>query len=166
MLEAYTLDPKFDMEYLPRKIKIPKAAGSAEQAENDGKEAESVKQAEHGGNTGAGQQEGSTGISGIKVETFPEIPVSETMLDSNGHVNNGQYVRLAMSLVGDESEVKRLRVEYVSQAHLGDVIVPKVYAGPGEKFDRTSDTDGKAGVRTIVLASGETGKAFAVIEVS
>lgn len=189
MMKAYTLDPKFDMEYLPRKIKIPKPdavdkrngtnsgsimntagkAGHDSETEHDGRQI--WKQSQNA----EGKMEESGG-AGIILETFPEIPVSQTMLDSNGHVNNGQYVRIAMSLVGDESAVRRLRVEYVSQAHLGDVIVPKVYKTSDEAASAASDAEGKAGetpetggktgVRTIVLASEETGKPYAVVEVS
>lgn len=48
-------------------------------------------------------------------------------LDSNHHVNNGQYVKLAMSACGDDDSISSLRIDYRKQAHLGDTIYPVVY---------------------------------------
>lgn len=59
---------------------------------------------------------------------FPEIPVRRYLLDSNGHVNNCQYVRLAQSFVPPELCIKKLRVEYRTPAFEGDLIYPRVYA--------------------------------------
>lgn len=84
---AYELFPKFDMEYLPRKIRVPKEGG----------------------------------------EEKEPIRITEQFLDSNHHVNNGQYVRLAMAYGPESAEISRLRVEYKKQAYLGDVILPRVY---------------------------------------
>lgn len=50
-------------------------------------------------------------------------------LDTNHHVNNGQYVRMAMDCIPDGFRVGQLRVEYKSQALLGDEIDPVVAAG-------------------------------------
>ena len=47
-------------------------------------------------------------------------------LDSNHHVNNGQYVKLAMSALGEEENISSLRIDYRKQAHLGDTIYPVV----------------------------------------
>lgn len=84
---AYELLPKFDMEYLPRKIRVPQEGG----------------------------------------EKMEPIRITEQFLDSNHHVNNGQYVRMAMEYGPEDAQVARLRVEYKKQAYLGDVIVPVVF---------------------------------------
>jgi len=47
-------------------------------------------------------------------------------LDTNHHVNNGQYVRMAMDYIPEKFEIRQLRVEYKSQAVLGDMIYPVV----------------------------------------
>lgn len=47
-------------------------------------------------------------------------------LDTNHHVNNGQYVRMAMDYIPTDFTIRQLRVEYKSQAVLGDVICPVV----------------------------------------
>lgn len=57
------------------------------------------------------------------------ITVSELHLDSNGHVNNAQYVlfaQAAMAELGLEVPVRRLHAQYRRMAWLGDVIVPVV----------------------------------------
>ena len=102
VIEAYPLEEKLDMEYLPRKIKI----------------------------------EGE----GTPLET---ITVSKHHLDANHHVNNGQYVRMAMELVPEEITPKRLRVEYKAQAKLGHEIHPIYYKGEGVHIVSLNDAEGK-----------------------
>ncbi len=70
-------------------------------------------------------------------------------LDSNHHVNNGQYVKLAMSALGEEENISSLRIDYRKQAHLGDTIYPVVYK-----------TDNKS----IVALYDENKSAFSVAE--
>jgi acyl-ACP thioesterase len=48
-------------------------------------------------------------------------------LDTNRHVNNGQYIRMAEEYLPAGFEPKRLRVEYRRQAKLHDSIVPMVH---------------------------------------
>lgn len=70
--------------------------------------------------------------------------VKEYHLDTNHHVNNGQYVRMAMNTVLLGSEVRQLRVEYKKQALLGDRIIPVVYEEEGQVFVSLNDEKGKA----------------------
>lgn len=87
MAAAYELYPRFDMDYQPRKVKVPAEGG----------------------------------------REMEPIRVSEAMLDSNHHVNNGQYIRLAAAYLPEGTAVRRLVVEYKSQARLGDIIYPICY---------------------------------------
>lgn len=48
-------------------------------------------------------------------------------IDYNKHMNNANYVRIAMELLPEGFEVKCLRVEYRVAAKLGDVLAPVVY---------------------------------------
>ncbi len=50
-------------------------------------------------------------------------------LDTNHHVNNGQYVRMAMDCIPGGFLIGQLRVEYKNQAVLGDEIYPVVAVG-------------------------------------
>ena len=55
------------------------------------------------------------------------IKVSEYHLDSNMHVNNGQYIQMAGGFLNRSVKYDKLRVEYRKQARLGDEIIPVVY---------------------------------------
>lgn len=55
------------------------------------------------------------------------VKVQEYHLDSNMHVNNGQYVQIASAYLPREFKYNRMRVEYRNQARLGDMMVPVVY---------------------------------------
>ena len=48
-------------------------------------------------------------------------------IDYNHHMNNANYVRVAMELLPEDFEVKGLRVEYRVAAKLGDLLVPTIY---------------------------------------
>ena len=45
-------------------------------------------------------------------------------LDTNHHVNNGQYVKIAMDSLEKECHVRQLRVEYKKQVYLNDTLLP------------------------------------------
>lgn len=60
---------------------------------------------------------------GEKKEAFT---VKHHHLDTNHHVNNGQYVRMAQDYIPEDFPVHQMRAEYKKQAVLGDVIVPEV----------------------------------------
>ena len=47
--------------------------------------------------------------------------VQEYHLDTNHHVNNGQYVRMATAYLPDDFPVREMRAEYRRQAKLGDM---------------------------------------------
>lgn len=76
------------------------------------------------------------------------IPVTVSHLDSNRHVNNGQYVAMASALL-PHADYRNLRVEYKKAAQLGDTIYPRI----SEQND----------VFTVVLAA-EDGSPYAVAE--
>ena len=85
MLKAYTIEPRLQMEYLPRKIALPQ-----ELLEQD------------------------------------PIEVMEYHLDTNQHVNNSEYTKIAMHFVPKDKPIRMLRAEYKKQAKLGDMIYPAV----------------------------------------
>lgn len=60
---------------------------------------------------------------GKTMETFP---VRREHLDTNHHVNNGQYIMLASDYLPDGFEISEIRAEYRSQARLGDRMTPVV----------------------------------------
>lgn len=54
------------------------------------------------------------------------IVVRKQHLDSNHHVNNTQYVSMALECLPEDFVIAGVRVEYKVQAHLNDVLVPYV----------------------------------------
>lgn len=52
--------------------------------------------------------------------------VREYMLDTNNHVNNSQYIKLALSLLRSDKSFNCFRAEYKKQARLGDVFYPNL----------------------------------------
>ena len=55
------------------------------------------------------------------------IKVLRADIDYNKHVNNANYVRMAMELLPEGFMVHGLRVEYRVAAKLGDVLIPTIY---------------------------------------
>lgn len=58
------------------------------------------------------------------VKACEPVEVKLHHLDTNMHVNNGQYVRIAKDTLSTERPVARLRAEYKKSAVLGNVIYP------------------------------------------
>ena len=65
--------------------------------------------------------------AGIEYETMPSFQIEKGNLDTNNHVNNSQYVKLASHYIDDVDNIRRIRAEYKQQAYLGDTFIPKVY---------------------------------------
>ena len=68
-------------------------------------------------------------LTGEGTELSP-IVVSEQHLDTNHHVNNGQYVAFADRIVkrrDNQFVTRRINVQYKSMARLGNVIVPRLH---------------------------------------
>lgn len=62
---------------------------------------------------------------GLPVIEQAPITVQHHHLDSNHHVNNGQYVLMAMEYMVQGKAIKTIRVEYKRPAVLGDVVYPR-----------------------------------------
>ena len=70
-------------------------------------------------------------------------------LDCNGHVNNGQYIKITSAFLPKDFKVHQMRAEYKRQAYLNDVVHPACYEEEG-KF-------------TVVLYS-EDKKPYVIVE--
>ncbi len=68
-----------------------------------------------------------------KMKECSEILVGKEHIDTNGHVNNCQYIRMAFHTIGKEIHPTKLRVEYVKSAMEGDRILPQI-AYEGERI--------------------------------
>lgn len=77
------------------------------------------------------------------------IIVRKHHIDANHHVNNQQFVDMAMAFLPEGFVVRQLRAEYKRQAFLGDVLVPYVV-----------EEDGKV----VVSMTDQSGATYVVIE--
>ena len=75
--------------------------------------------------------------------------VQKAHLDTNHHVNNGQYVRMAEDYLPEGFAVSQIRVEYKQQAKLHHMIYPQV---------------AKENEKVTVLLNDQDGNAYAVVE--
>ncbi len=82
-------------------------------------------------------------------EELESFPVRRYHIDTNEHVNNCQYVQMALESLPKDKEVHQMRVEYKKSAVYGDVIYPRIAA----------EDD-----RTVVELCDENAKPYAVIE--
>lgn len=58
------------------------------------------------------------------------IRVQRNDIDYNNHVNNAQYIRMALELLPGDFEVSGLRVEYRKAVMPGSIISPSIALGP------------------------------------
>ena len=84
-----------------------------------------------------------------QMERKDPFEIRKHHLDSNHHVNNCQYVRMAMEYLPEGAAVVKMRAEYKKQARLGDEIHP--LTGTAENL-------------MTVSLSDKTGDPYAVVE--
>lgn len=84
-------------------------------------------------------------------ETGEPFAVQRLHLDTNHHVNNGQYIQMARAYVPSDFVIRQMRAEYKKSAVLWDMIYPVV-----------SQEDG---IFTVGLCD-ELGRPYAVVELS
>lgn len=89
-----------------------------------------------------------------QMEALKPFPVQRVHLDTNGHVNNGQYVRMAEEFLPADDVIRELRVEYRTAAHLGDTIYPR----------RGTVTDGD-GAWTVLALCDADGQPYVTLKV-
>ena len=70
------------------------------------------------------------------------VRVMRADIDYNRHMNNANYVRIAMELLPEGFEVKDMRVEYRIAAKQGDLLTPTLYPTAGG-FIVALDIDGE-----------------------
>lgn len=117
-------------------------------------------------------------LPGTKVDP---VRVQEYHLDTNRHMNNGQYVRIAAGFFPPGRRVSVLRIEYRQQAMLGDSIVPVLYGDPDRAEEDSTDllpetaaaetpgfaehTDSGQKARTMCISlNTEDGRPYAILE--
>lgn len=102
LVNTYKLEEKFDMDYAPRKIVIPKT-----------------------------------------LEALTPFPVVRANIDTNKHVNNGQYIKMGEEFLPADFKTREMRADYRQAAKLGDIIIPNVMQTDDSYIVVLSDTEGK-----------------------
>ena len=78
-----------------------------------------------------------------ETEEKDAFPVRKYHIDTNEHVNNCQYVQMALEFLPQEKEVKQMRVEYKKSAVYGDIIYPKIACEEERTVVELCDAAGK-----------------------
>lgn len=63
----------------------------------------------------------------IEKKEYDSFTVKKQNIDTNGHVNNGQYVMFALEYIPEDFKISRLLAEYKVSARYGNIIKPVVY---------------------------------------
>ena len=87
--------------------------------------------------------------AGLVLAEEPSFQVGRHHLDTNHHVNNGQYIQMAQEYLPEGFRIAGFRAEYRKQARLGDLIIPKIC---------------NMGETTLILLDAEDAKPYALIE--
>lgn len=111
-VEPYGSGEPLEMDYQPRKIKLPESA--------------------------------------VKKEPFA---VRKYHIDTNEHVNNCQYVQMALEAVEKELNVHQVRVEYKHSAVYNDSILPRVAEEDNRTVVELCDPEGH--IYAVVEFTGE-----------
>lgn len=82
-------------------------------------------------------------------KALPSFPVRRAHIDTNEHVNNCQYIQMAVDLLPEDFPIHKLRVDYKRSAVMGDTIFPEI----SEEEERT----------VVELCDG-TGTPYVVVE--
>ena len=83
-----------------------------------------------------------------KMQVLDAVEIKEHHLDTNGHVNNAQYVKIAEEIAGVH-DVVHLRADYRKSARMGDTMLPSV---------------GSDGLRKVVCFKEDDGTIYAIVE--
>ena len=110
-IQSMKLEPQLEMNYKDRRIILPKGRSSESHPSllEDGRVATELDKVKDGG------------------EVLEPIKVLRADIDYNKHLNNANYVRMAMELLPEDFVVSGLRVEYRVAAKLGDCLTPTIY---------------------------------------
>lgn len=91
------------------------------------------------------------------LDGFKVLP---TQIDSNHHMNNAEYVNMAVACLPEQAKIVEMRVEYKASAYLGDTIVPYIY-------EQEENEVHKMQVQLCSMQKGEEKKeTYAILEFS
>ena len=77
------------------------------------------------------------------MEELESIPVRKYQIDTNGHVNNCEYARMAEEYIPDGRIVKEINMEYRNSSYYGMKLIPKVSIDNNTVYVTLTDEEGK-----------------------
>lgn len=77
-----------------------------------------------------------------ETEARESFPVLRCQIDTNEHVNNSQYIQMALEVLPECGHVGKIRVEYKKSAVLGDRIYPRIAMEDERKTVELNTADG------------------------
>lgn len=77
-------------------------------------------------------------------EAKEPFPVRKYHIDTNEHVNNCQYVQMALEMLPDDIQPRQVRVDYKKSAVLGNMIFPRISLQQDRSVIELCDADGNA----------------------
>ena len=77
-----------------------------------------------------------------ELEDGESFPVRRHQIDTNEHVNNCQYIQMAIDVVPECERAGQIRVEYKKSAVMGDIIYPKMAVEEQRKIVELCDAEG------------------------
>ncbi len=83
------------------------------------------------------------------------IVVQRHSIDTNQHVNNGQYIQFALDYLPEAQKWKQLRAEYRKAAVLGDVMIPRVIQSGWNAYIAMEDREGNSYVNIELIGREE-----------
>lgn len=86
---------------------------------------------------------------GQEIQKEEPFQIGRHHLDTNHHVNNGEYIRMAADYLPEGFQIAGIRAEYRKQARLNDRIIPGIC---------------RNGENVLVLLNGEDEKPYALVE--
>ncbi|MBQ9120529.1 MAG: acyl-[Lachnospiraceae bacterium] len=123
---AYPLEEPYPMTYEPRRITLPEGICFPQACPT------------------VAAADIATDANSVATAPAP-IAVTEFLLDTNLHVNNAQYVRIAKACLPADFQIRTMRAEYRKSAVLGDIITPVCIAVPekNQYFVSLNDPNGQ-----------------------
>lgn len=94
----------------------------------------------------------------VQTSKMEPISVNASMLDTNRHVNNAQYIRLAAACIDPSFPIRKMRAEYRHSAVAGDIICPIVMTCEDPKLCYVSLQDPEGNVYALIEFSSEAPK--------
>lgn len=96
-------------------------------------------------------------------ERRESIVVKKHHLDTNHHVNNGQYINMAMEFLPEDFTIGQMRAEYKKQAFLEDILYPYVVLSKEQCIVAFLDEEDKPYVSVEFCNSSTNGQTESLI---